>query len=122
MVISKRAPAAAASGAGKTIQCFDGVNDVPCVAAGVAHDFAENWRSVDDLDLRPFSLGGPGTYPAQLASLDALDELIALAHRQPILVREVVPCLHLCFGQRAIGEPREVFDQLVVLEGSRLAG
>ena len=51
------------SGAGKRIKCFDCINDVPCVGAWVSHDFAENWRSVDDLDLRSLPLGGAGAYP-----------------------------------------------------------
>ena len=67
IVISKRAPAAAASApvlASASNVLID-IDDVPCVAAGVPHDFAENRRSVDDLDLRALSLGGAGAQPAE---------------------------------------------------------
>ena len=78
---------------------------MPCVAVRRSHDFAENWWPVDDLDLRALPLGGAGAYPAELCSLDELDEPVDLSHRRPIFVAEVMPCLHLGFGQRAVGEP-----------------
>ena len=56
-----------------------------------------------------------------VCGLDQLDQPVALAQRRPVFVAEVVSCLHGRFGQRAIGEPCEVLDQLVILEVRRLS-
>jgi hypothetical protein len=74
---------------------------------------------VDNLNLRAFSFGGAAAYPAKFASLNKLDELVALAQRCPVFVAEVMPCFHGRLGKRAIGEPCEILDEFVILEGDR---
>ena len=76
---------------------------------------------IDDLNLRAFPFGGAGAYPAELAGLDQLDQSVALAQSRPFFVAEVVSCLHGHFGQRAVGEPCEILDKLVILDGNRAA-
>jgi hypothetical protein len=92
---------------------------VPFVGVGITHNSAEYWGRVDDLDLRFFSFGSAGAYPAKFASLNKLDELVALAQRRPVFVAEMVSCFHGRFGERAIGEPCEVLDEFVILKGNR---
>ena len=78
------------SGAGKRVKRFDRIDPVPFVGVGITHNSAENWGRIDDLNLRAFPFGGAAAYPAKFASLDKLDELVALAQCCPIFVAEVV--------------------------------
>src|SRR6478672_11817469 len=94
---------------------------MPCVGVGVPHDSAKNWRRVDDLDLGALPFGGAAAYSAKFASLDKLDELVALAQCRPVFIAEVMSCFYGRFGQRAIGEPCEILDQFVILEVRQLA-
>ena len=95
---------------------------MPFVGVGVTHNSAENWGCVDDLNLRAFSFGGAAAYPAKFASLDKLDELVALAQRYPVFVAQVVSSFHGRFGKACrVGEPCQILDKLVVLDVRRLA-
>ena len=47
---------------------------------------------------------------AELCSLDEFNKPVQFPHRQPIFAGEVMPRLHLGFGQGAVGEPCEIFD------------
>ena len=92
---------------------------MPFVGVGVTHNSSQNWGRIDDLNLRAFSFGSAAAYPAKFASLNKLDELVALAQRCPVFVAEVVSCFHGRFGKRAIGEPCEVLDEFVIFDGDR---
>src|SRR5712671_4338725 len=56
------------------IEGFDRIDFMALIGAWIAHDFAENRGSVDDLQLGSFPLGGAAAYPAELASLYQFDQ------------------------------------------------
>ena len=87
------------------------------LAAGVTHDFAENWGPSTISICARSRLVAPLRIRRSFAGLDQLDQPVALAQRRPFFVAEVVSCFHGRFGQRAIGEPCEFFDQFVIFEG-----
>jgi hypothetical protein len=59
------------------------IESILCVGVGITHDSAENRGCIYNLILRALSFGSAAAYSAKFASLDKLNELVALAQCPP---------------------------------------